>query len=268
MRALMQSRDAKRMPPRVANGPTLLAGVIRCGCCGAAMIQNTGKGGTYRYYCRSRKLKEEITTCRGIRMPMGRLDDIVVGEVAKRVLEPKRLGEMLEAYVRLGAERQTGCRDRLSKLRQGHKDAEAAIARLLELVEKGLMDAEDPSLRERLIGLKVRRDELAKEAADLRRRLASGEPQITRDKVDRLTRLLRDKLYDGPAELRQAYARLVMDEVTVTDDEIRISGSKGVLARRASQAELPAAPAVLSFVQEWRATQDKTANTYVIEIPA
>ena len=92
-------------------------------------------------------------------MPMDRLDDIVVGEVAKRVLEPKRLGEMLEAYVRLGAERQTGCRDRLSKLRQGHKDAEAAIARLLELVEKGLMDAEDPSLRERLIGLKARRDE-------------------------------------------------------------------------------------------------------------
>ena len=34
-------------------------------------------------------------------------------------VEPKRLGEMLEAYVRLGAERQSGHRDRLSKLRQG-----------------------------------------------------------------------------------------------------------------------------------------------------
>jgi hypothetical protein len=33
----MQSRDPKRMPPRVANGPILLAGVIRC-YCGAAMI--------------------------------------------------------------------------------------------------------------------------------------------------------------------------------------------------------------------------------------
>ena len=29
--------------------------------------------------------------------------------------------------------------------------------------------------------------------------------------------------------MRQAYARLVMDEITVTDAEIRISGSKAVL---------------------------------------
>ena len=65
VRALMQSRDPKRMPPRVANGPTLLAGVVRCGYCGAAMIQNTGKGGDYRYYCCSRKLKEGLTACRG-----------------------------------------------------------------------------------------------------------------------------------------------------------------------------------------------------------
>jgi len=35
VRALMQSRNPKRMPPRVANGPTLLAGLFRCGYCRA-----------------------------------------------------------------------------------------------------------------------------------------------------------------------------------------------------------------------------------------
>jgi hypothetical protein len=39
--------------------------------------------------------------------------------------------------------------------------------------------------------------------------------------------MLRDKLDNRPAELRQAYARLLMDEVRVTGEEIRISGSKG-----------------------------------------
>ena len=95
VRALMHSRDPKRMPPRVANGPTLLAGIARCGYCGRALIQNTGKGGAYRYYACAGNLKQGATTCRGIRLPMGRLDDIVIGEVAKRVLEPTRLGEML-----------------------------------------------------------------------------------------------------------------------------------------------------------------------------
>lgn len=37
-------------------------------------------------------------------------------------------------------------------MRQAHKETEAAIVRLLELVEKGVMEAEDPSLKERLVG--------------------------------------------------------------------------------------------------------------------
>jgi hypothetical protein len=39
----------------------------------------------------------------------------------------------------------------------------------LGLVEQGIMEADDTSLRERLIGVKLRRDELAKDASDRRR---------------------------------------------------------------------------------------------------
>ena len=63
------------------NGPTFLAGLARCGYCGAAMIQNTGKGGLFRYYCCSSKLKKGPSACRGLRTPMEKLDEIVVGEV-------------------------------------------------------------------------------------------------------------------------------------------------------------------------------------------
>ena len=62
--------------------------------------------------------------------------------------------------------------------------------------------------------------------------------------------------YEGPSEFRQAYARLLMDEVRVTDEEIRISGSKSVLARCAADGVGEPAPRVLSFVREWRARQD------------
>jgi hypothetical protein len=40
------------------------------------------------------------------------------------------------------------------------KEAETRIMWLLELVEKGVMHAEDAKLRDRLIGLKLRRDEV------------------------------------------------------------------------------------------------------------
>ncbi len=61
---------------------------------------------------------------------------------------------------------------------------------------------------------------------------------------------------EGPPEFRQAYARLLLDEVLVTDEETRISGSKSVLARCAAQGVAEPVPKVLSFVQEWRARTD------------
>jgi len=48
-----------------------------------------------------------------------------------------------------------------------------------------------------------------------------------------------------------------MDEVFVSEEEIRISGSKPVLARVASDGADMLAPAVLSFVREWRANKFK-----------
>ena len=256
VQGLLQSRAPKRKPPRVVNSPTLLAGLARCGYCGAALIQNTGKGGQYRYYCCSKKLKEGPISCDGLRMPMEKLDDIVIGEVARRVLQPERLGEMLEAYVRSSAERGSQDKELLTRLRHAHTEAKAGIARLLELAERGLMDAEDPEMRERLIALKLKRDELGKEIADLQKRMGSSEPTITPEKIERVARVLHDKLYSDDGDLRQAYARLLMDEVRVTRDEIRISGSKSVLARAASDGPDIPAPAVLSFVQEWRTRRD------------
>ena len=111
-------------------------------------------------------------------------------------------------------------------------------------------------MRERLVGLKLQRDRIAKEIGELQNRMASSTPTITPEKVARVGGLLRDKLFEGPPEFRQAYARLLMDEVRVTDVEIRISGSKSVLARCAADASVEPAPKVLSFVQEWRARQD------------
>lgn len=125
--ALLRSRNPKRTPPRVANGPTFLAGLARCGNCGAALIQNTGKGGAYRYYCCTRKLKAELTACRGLRIRMDKLDGIVIGEVAKRILEPQRLTEMLQSYAKAATERETSDRDRLAKLRRDQAEAKAGI---------------------------------------------------------------------------------------------------------------------------------------------
>ncbi len=126
----------------------------------------------------------------------------------------------------------------------------------MELIESGLEDVTDRLFRERYTGLKLRRAELEGEISTLKKHMVSGEPKITPEKIARIGALLRVKLYDGPPEFRQAYARLLLDEVSVTDAEIRISGSKEVLARCTSGEADIATPAVLSFVPEWRTRED------------
>jgi hypothetical protein len=48
------------------------------------MIQNTGEGGRYRYYCCSSKLKKGPSACRGLRAPKCAADG--VGEPTSKVL--------------------------------------------------------------------------------------------------------------------------------------------------------------------------------------
>jgi site-specific DNA recombinase len=72
-------------------------------------------------------------------------------------------------------------------------------ARLLALVEKGPMEAEDPAMRERLVALKFQRDQTAREIGELQQRMASSAPMITPEKVARAGDLLRNKLHKGPS---------------------------------------------------------------------
>ena len=114
----------------------------------------------------------------------------------------------------------------------------------------------------RMVNLRFRRDELAEQISDLTRRLAMAEPVITPAKIEKLALLLRDKLRHGPPDLRQAYARLLLSEVRVQPLEIRISGSKAVLARSAAAGVAKTTPAVLSFVREWCTFMEKFRTLY------
>jgi hypothetical protein len=133
-------------------------------------------------------------------------------------------------------------------------------------VEKGLIDAEDASLRERMVALRFRRDELSQEISDLTRRFEAAEPSVTPRRVEELAFALRRHLNHGSPELRQAYARLVLRGVCVTPEEIRISGSKAVLAKTAAKGAENSTPAVLPFVREWRARLESDGHSNQWEI--
>lgn len=82
-------------PPQVVGGPTLLTGLIHCAKCSGAMTIRTGKGGRYRYYACSTRARQGPTACAGMAVPMEKLDALVANHLEKRLLDPKRLEEVL-----------------------------------------------------------------------------------------------------------------------------------------------------------------------------
>jgi site-specific DNA recombinase len=141
--------------------------------------------------------------------------------------------------------------------RQRATEVHGRIKRLLEMVAGGLMDQDDPQLKEMLLGLKAQRTQAEEDIALLeasRRTTAGG---ITPERIERCGRLLQSALASGDLAFRKAYLRLFVDRVIVSDTEIRIRGPKASLAKMAMLGSLPpAADMVPSFVREWRPVRD------------
>ena len=97
VQALLKSRSPALTAPRVVSGPTLLTGICFCAGCGMAMTLRTGKGGRYRYYTCSTKVRQGETGCTGRTVPMHKLDTLVADHIEQRLLQPARLESILSS---------------------------------------------------------------------------------------------------------------------------------------------------------------------------
>jgi len=220
------------------------------------MILNTGKGGTYRYYSCSRAMKQGKTTCSGRRIRMDKLDGMVLGHLSEKLFAPERLQELLDGYIAHAQEGHGRMREKLRQARDARGNAEAVIARLLALVEKGTMEPDAPELRERLVALRLQKAELDRDISRLQESLRTGQAELSSEVLKTLSLEMRRRLADGPPELRQAYMRLILERVTVDHDVVRLEGSPAILEKLANRGPSKSTPEVLSFVQEWRPRED------------
>jgi hypothetical protein len=234
----------------------MLATVARCAGCGSAMILNTGKGGTYRYYSCSRAMKHGKTACSGRRIRMDKLDGMVLGHLSEKLFAPERLQELLDGYIAHAQEGHGRMREKLRQARDARGNADAGIARLLALVEKGTIEPDAPEQRERLVALRLQKAELDRDISRLQESLRTGQAELSPEVLKTLSLEMRRRLADGPPELHQAYMRLILERVTVDHDVVRLEGSPAILERLANRGPSKSTPEVLSFVQEWRPRED------------
>ncbi|HEX4261885.1 MAG TPA: hypothetical protein VHY76_12375, partial [Acetobacteraceae bacterium] len=116
---------------------------------------------------------------------------------------------ILEAFITRSADADTSRREQLAQARRAFTEAQGRICRLLELVEHGFMDVNDPTLKERLKAAKLARQTTAARVHLLDAAGAAGPATIIRERLTRLAASLHQTLQNGDPGFRKAYLRIV-----------------------------------------------------------
>src|SRR5499427_5635894 len=159
VQTLLKTRSPALTAPRVVSGPTLLTGICFCAACGMAMTLRTGKSGQYRYYTCSTKARQGETGCKGRTVPMDKLDSAVANHIEHRLLQSKRLEQILSSVLDRRQERAQRRTAHIAELRKRASEADAKLKRLYDAIENGIADLTDPMLKDRVTELKAIRDQ-------------------------------------------------------------------------------------------------------------
>jgi site-specific DNA recombinase len=259
VKAALKARSPQWMPPRAVSGPTLLTGICFCASCGGAMTLRTGKGSQYRYYTCSTKARQGESGCRGLTVPMQKLDRAVVDHLEWRLLDPQRLATMMDLLLERRDEWNERRRGHIGDLRKRAAEAEAKLKRLYKAIENGVADIADPSLKDRIAELMAVRDQAQADAERATSALERLGPAITSDSLRKFALTARRKLRNEDGTYARDHLRALTQRVEVIDPtEIRIMGSKTELLRTlvAAAGVESAAVGVRSFIPKWRARKD------------
>lgn len=245
-------------PPSFVSGPTMLAGIAKCGHseCGHALTIATGKGGRYRYYRCSRRLRRGETVCPGISMRDQALETIVIDALAERLFRPERLRALL---ANLLDDSSSAVRERqahLKALRTERTRVEGAIQNMFDFIEQGIVSPRDADFTARLANQRTRRADLEQEILLVERQLSTADRQITPEAVDRLGEVILARLRSDDSSVRQGYARRFIEKVVVTPTTITITGPIKPLEIAANDDPSRGTPKVPSLDREWCRLQD------------
>ncbi|HEY3044398.1 MAG TPA: SDR family NAD(P)-dependent oxidoreductase, partial [Vicinamibacterales bacterium] len=261
VQTLLKTRSPALTAPRVVSGPTLLTGICFCAACGGAMTLRTGKSGRYRYYTCCTKARQGETGCKGRTVPMEKLDSVVAEHIAHRLLQPKRLEQILSRVLDRREERAERRTAHVAELRRRAAEAEAKLKRLYDAIENGVADLADAVLKERVTELKAIRDQAGADAERAEGALDRIGPRITPQALKTFASQARRRMRTEAGGYRRDHVRALAQRVEVDAKEVRIMGSKSVLLRTlvAASGAKTAGFGVPSFVPKWRTNEDKNA---------
>jgi hypothetical protein len=189
---------------------------------------------------------------------MDKLDSVVAEHIEHRLLQPKRLEQILSRVLDRREERAKRRTAHIAELRKRASEADAKLKRLYDAIENGIADVSDPMLKERVTELKAIRDQARADAERADGALDRLAPSITPQTLKIFASQARRRMRTESGGYRRDHLRALAQRIEVDTKEVRIMGSKSVLLRTlvAASSVKTAGFGVPSFVPKWRTRHD------------
>ena len=261
VRAKREERAPSKTPPRRVSSPTLLTGLLKCGICDHAMTLVTGKSGKYRYYKCASRHNQGNHACTSGNLPMEKLDELVLEQLAQKVFAPERLQVMMAELRKHIKSSKDDQQERINELNRQIKKIEERQQRLLDAIETGTIELDETTQR-RAQQLKAGREALFIELAGVRRDTSLPAVEYLKaSQVDVFGKVLRQKLLAKGSPLAKSYLNILVDEIVVEDKTATIKGSYAALAETMQQIKMGSLNnQVPSFIPNWCARSDSNAR--------
>jgi site-specific DNA recombinase len=162
---------------------------------------------------------------------MPKLDDLVAHHLEERLLDPERREGTLEALLDRRHERLQRRQQHATGLRKKAAEASARLKRIYDAIESGVVELDDPDLRERVAELKALRDQAKVDAERATLALDGLGNQITPAQIGRMASAARERIRLPGGGYRRDHLRALAQRVEVAEGEVRIMGSRTNLLR-------------------------------------
>jgi hypothetical protein len=215
---------------------------------------------TYTYYSCAGCQRKGKGVCKGRHIPMPRLDALVLENVEDKLLQPERLGRILEALIERRAARDEALAERRRTLEAELGQVREKLARLYGAIEEGVVEL-DADLKERIAALKDRRA-VVEGSLERIKVQAVNAAHLTPERIEAFGALMRQCLDGGDIQARKAYLRSVISRIEVDDGKVRIVGEKAALADVIA-GRSRALGGVHGFERKWRPRDDSNIRPSV-----
>ena len=193
----------------------------------------------------------DYAACQGTSIRDEKLEAMVVDAMAKRLLRPERLQQLLANLLDTNSSATRERQTQLKALRTERTRVEGAIQNMFDFIEQGVISPRDTDFTTRLAAQRHCRADLEQEIVLVDRQLSANDHRITPEAIERLGDAILRKLRSDDPILRQGYARRFIDKVVVARYTIIISGPIKPLEPAANDEPDGKAPMVPSLALEW-----------------